>query len=287
MSMHSILRIAAAALLGLAISVAAAEPEQVTIPPGQLSSSPAPLLGRLFVPAAGAPRGAVVMMHGCGGAYASSGALNARHQMWGEYLADLGYAALMLDSFTSRGVREICTTRIVERTIREADRVGDAYAALAFLQARFGIAPERIGVLGWSHGGGTVLSVITRRPKVGAPFQAAVAFYPGCGTRAARADAFHPNAPTLILMGESDDWTPAAPCKALAQSVSARGEPLGLITYHDAYHDFDNPALTTLRVRKDVPNGANPGQGVTVGPNAAAREDAKQRVKAFFEKYLK
>lgn len=273
--------------LTLSAASFAGEPERVAVPPGALSSSPAPLEARLFMPANAAPRAAVVMMHGCGGAYASSGALSSRHQMWGEYLAGLGYAALMLDSFTSRGLREICTTRVAERTIKEADRVGDAYAALGFLSARLAIEPDRIGVLGWSHGGGAVLSVIARKPAAAAPFKAAVSFYPGCRARAARADSFHPYAPTLIVIGEADDWTPAAPCKVLAQAVAARGEPLTIVTYPDTHHGFDTPTLKALRVRKEVPNGANPGQGVTVAPNAEAREDAKARVQAFFAAHLK
>jgi poly(3-hydroxybutyrate) depolymerase len=123
------IRTAAQALLlavcALAFCAWAAEPERVQIPAAPYSSSPAPLEGRLFMPA-GEPRGAVVMMHGCGGAYGRSGALGPRHAMWGAYLASIGYAALMLDSFTSRGLREICTIPFAERTIKEADRVGEA-----------------------------------------------------------------------------------------------------------------------------------------------------------------
>ena len=233
----------------------------------------------------GNPRAAVVMLHGCGGPYASSGRLSSRHQMWGEYLSGLGYAALMVDSFTSRGLREICTVRYADRTIREAHRVGDAYAALTYLSDRLRLEPVRIGVLGWSHGGGAVLDAITRKPAAAAPFKAAVAFYPGCRARAARSDSFHPVAPTLILIGESDDWTPAPPCKALTQTVAARGEPISIVTYPDTYHGFDSPN-TKPRVRTEVPNGANPGEGVTVASNAEAREDAKARVKAFFAEHL-
>jgi len=47
--------------------------------------------------------------------------------------------------------------------------------------------------------------------------------------------------------------------------------------FPDSYHDFDNPS-GSLRLRKDVPNGVNPGQGVHVGPNAAAREKAYSRL---------
>ena len=259
--------------------------ERVDIPTVGLSSSPEPLVGHLFLPEK-QPHAGVVMMHGCGGAYARSGALNARHAMWGQYLQGIGYAALMLDSFTSRGLREICTVKTAERTIKEADRVGDAYAAHAFLRARLGLESKRIGLLGWSHGGGAVLSAIARKPANAAPFAAAVAFYPGCRTRAARADSFHPYAPLVVLIGESDDWTPAAPCKTLIDTVAARGEPASIVLYPGAYHDFDSPGLKALRVRTEVPNGARPGEGVTVAPNPQAREDAKVRVKGFFEKHL-
>ncbi|HEX2826909.1 MAG TPA: dienelactone hydrolase family protein [Burkholderiales bacterium] len=258
--------------------------ERVEIPTAGLSSSPEPLVGHLFLPET-RPHAAIVMMHGCGGAYTRSGALNSRHAMWGEYLQSLGYAVLMLDSFTSRGLREICTVKNAERTIKEADRVGDAYAAHAYLRERLGIDSKHIGLLGWSHGGGTVLNSISRKPANAAPFAAAVAFYPGCRTRAKRADTFHPYAPLIVLIGEADDWTPAAPCKTLIDTVSARGEPASIVVYPGAYHDFDNPTIKA-RVRTEVPNGARPGEGVTIAPDPKAREDAKVRVKAFFEKHL-
>lgn len=47
--------------------------------------------------------------------------------------------------------------------------------------------------------------------------------------------------------------------------------------FADSRHDFDNP-VGQVRLRKDVPNGANPGQGVHVGPNPAAREQAYTRL---------
>jgi len=261
----------------------AAAPQPVEIPPGRLSSSPAPLKAFLFEPAGAGPFPAVVMLHGCGGAYARDGTtLNARHLMWGEYLAAHGFAALMLDSFTSRGIKEICTVKYNRRTIKESERVGDAYAALAWLDARPEVDPQRAALLGWSHGAGVTLDAMTRQPKDAPAFRAAAAFYPGCTTRAKQPERFHPYAPLFILIGESDDWTPAAPCEALAAAVAARGEPLRIQTFPGAYHDFDNPALKGPHVRKEVPNGVHPGQGVTVAPNPAAREEAMGRVLEFF-----
>lgn len=276
-------RLLTAFLLLAAVTLARAEPIQVAVPTAGLSSSPAPLVAYLFEPATPGPHPAVVMLHGCGGAYARSGALNARHLMWGDLLAANGYVALMLDSFTSRGVKEICTQKYAERSLKDVDRAGDAYAALAFMRARSDIDAKQVAVLGWSHGGSTVLATIKRRPTQDAGFARAVAFYPGCSAAAKRPAAFDPYAPLLVLIGESDDWTPAAPCEALTAAVRARGGPMEIVTYPGTYHDFDNPGITRQRVRTEVPNGVHPGQGVTTAPNPEAREDAKRRVLRFLQ----
>lgn len=262
----------------------------VLVPTAAISSAPAALKAFLYRPEGDGSHPGVVMLHGCGGAYGKDGQLNARHAMWGETLAAQGYVALMLDSFTSRGLQQLCTTRFADRTLKESDRVGDAYAALAYLRQLPEVDPHRIAILGWSHGAGVTLETITHRPAaagLGGGFRAAIAFYPGCTSRNKKADGFHPYAPLLLLIGEADDWTPAAPCKALAERVGARGEPMQITTYADTYHDFDNPALRAKRVRADVPNGVNRGAGVTTAPNPLAREDAKLRVKTFLDQHLR
>ena len=268
-------------------------PEQIAVPAAGVSSSPAPLVGFFFKPAGKGPFPAVVMMHGCGGAYARQGSLNARHLMWGEYLAEHGYIALMLDSFTPRGIKELCTQKFFDRTLKEADRVGDAYAALRFLRGQINVDAKRIGILGWSHGGGSVLATISKPPKSRSEneheegFAAAVSFYPGCTSKSKAADKFHPYAPLLLLIGEADDWTPAEPCKTLTTAVAERGEPMRIVTYPDTYHDFDNPGIKSKRVRNEVPNGVHAEKGITVAPNPEAREDAKKRVLQFFTENLR
>lgn len=287
--MQKIVRCALIVVLNLWVAAHAngAQPHTVTLPRTGAASGTLALPAFVFNPQGAGPHPAVVMVHGCGGAYGKDGKLNARHQMWGEYLAAQGYVALMLDSFSARGFRQICTTKFSERILKVADRVDDAYAALAYLRQLPQVDPARVALLGWSHGGGVTLDAITHAPIAGqAGFSAAVSFYPGCMSRNHKVDRFHPYAPLLLLIGEADDWTPAAPCKALAATVAARGEPMQIVTYPGTYHDFDSPALTAPRVRADVPNGVNPGAGVTTAPNPGAREDAKLRVKAFLAEHL-
>lgn len=265
-----------------------ASAQVVEIPVGYWSNAGAPLKGYVFEPQGHVGKHpAVVMLHGCGGAYSKAGSLNPRHQMWGDYLARLGYFTVMLDSFTPRGITQICTTPLRDRPLKEADRVGDAYATLAFLRGLPQVDGDHVAILGWSHGGGVVLDAINTLPTAMAGFKAAVSFYPGCARRNARSHSFKPYAPLLLLIGESDDWTPAAPCQALTDAVVAQGGAMQIVTYPDTYHDFDNPALKGLRVRTEVPNGVHPGRGVTIAPNAIATEDAKGRVAEFLSSQLR
>jgi len=74
--------------------------------------------------------------------------------------------------------------------------------------------------------------------------------------------------------GEADDWTPAAPCQALARRVA-----FTLHTYPGAYHDFDAPG--GVRVRQGMAFSQNADGSVHVGGDPAARADALARVPAF------
>lgn len=58
-----------------------------------------------------------------------------------------------------------------------------------------------------------------------------------------------------------------------------------ITVYPDTYHGFDGPA-TQGRLRLEVPNGVNPGKGVTVAPNPVARADAYGKLKVFLRAQL-
>jgi dienelactone hydrolase len=180
---------------------------------------------------------------------------------------------------TPRGERELCTQRIGTRSVTQANRRLDALAALTWLALRDDVDDRRIGLLGWSNGGSTVLAATNLRQRDVAAHAVrpafAIAFYPGCEAELNR--GYEPGSRLLMLVGEADDWTPAAPCRSLVQSAA---EPKPVIeSYAGAYHGFDSDL--PVRLRRDVPGGVNPGQGVHVGGDPQALKMSRERLLRF------
>lgn len=236
-----------------------------------------------WLPASGAePRPAVIGLHGCNGLYVR-GELSARERGLAELLRSRGFHILLPDSFTPRGLRELCTTPVAQRTLRAADRRADIQGALDWLAARPEVDRARIVVIGWSHGGSAVLSALNHRIGV-QPLQAraAVAFYPGCSPYARTEGSYLPVAPLLILIGALDDWTPPAPCVELGKWTPK----VSVVVFPGSHHGFDHPS-SRVRVRTDVPGGVKRGEGVTVGSNPKARERAYAALLEFLERELR
>jgi dienelactone hydrolase len=294
----------AAWMLVTAVATAGAAPrvpERVTfdsLDRDPATGAPVRLLALRYAPEPGrATRGAVVALHGCGGIYSNVRGRETlptlRHQAMAEMLVDEGYVVVFPDSFNSRGRRELCTLPLQERTITQVNRRLDALGALRWLQAQPDVAADRVALLGWSHGGGTVLAADSaRQPAVAAfrrerdapYFATAIAFYPSC-TAYTRPEIYVPAAPLSIFIGADDDWTPAAPCVALGEAAAARGLPLMVNTYPGTYHDFDAP-VGRLQVRHDMFGGVDPGRGVTVAPNPDARADSYAKVREILRRAI-
>ena len=233
--------------------------------------------------AAGSRRPAVLLLHGCGGAYDGKGALSSRMRDYAALLNAEGWHALVLDSLSTRGVAELCTQQIAARPITQQHRRLDALGALVWLAQRADVDAARLSMVGWSHGGSAVLAATNERQQDVARLpvrpRAAVAFYPGCSAELKR--GHRPVSPLLVLVGERDDWTAAAPCTELA---AQSGGEMRTVVYADAFHGFDG--MAPPRLRRDVPGGLNPGQGVTVGGNPAARDASRREMLDFLRARL-
>ena len=272
-------RAAALGIVALRCSLAAAQVD-VTLPShDKVLGSPVMLKAHWCAVAASTPAPAVVMLHGCGGAYDGRGRLSERMRDYVALLNGAGVHALIVDSLNPRGRKEICTQEIGKRSITMANRRLDALASLQWLAAQPGVDASRLGLMGWSNGGSTVLAStnLHNAEVTGSAVKPAfaIAFYPGCESDLKR--GYETSTRLLLMVGEADDWTPAAPCKQLVeQTVGVKPE---FESYPDAFHGFDSNA--PLRLRKDVPGGVNPGQGVTVGGNQEAFARSRERLQKF------
>jgi dienelactone hydrolase len=199
------------------------------------TSEQAVITGDLSIPSNGphvVP--AVVILHGSSG-------VNRGERVWAQRMNALGYASFVVDSFTGRGIRN--TEKDQAQLPMTAD-IADAYAALRLLATDPRIDKDRIAVMGFSRGGIAALYSSLEPFRLAATagnlrFAAHVAFYPSCGISY---DSAHVDgSPILMLVGDKDNYTPAAPCIAYADELHSKGAPVKLKEYPDAWHGFDRP----------------------------------------------
>ena len=271
-----------AAALGvclLSLADAAGAQEKVSFPSFDGAGNAPIVLTGFFFAAAVSPAPVLALFHGCGGAYDRGGELAKRLREYAELFNGIGMHALVVDSLTPRYEKELCTQYIGRRRVTQANRRLDALGAVAYLAERRDVDASRIGLVGWSNGGSTVLAATNLRHRDVAAATVrpafAIAFYPGCEADLKR--GYEPTGPLLMLVGQADDWTPAGPCLALVRE-SAEPKP-EIEGYAGAFHGFDSEI--PVRLRKDVPNGVNPGQGVHVGGNVAAYRASRERLLKF------
>jgi dienelactone hydrolase len=156
---------------------------------------------------------------------------------------------------------------------------GPPRGAAAWLTRRPRTPPGGVDLIGWSNGGGTVLYTAAQRPDLPPGlFRRFVAFYPGCAT-VSRDEAWQPSGPLMILVGESDDWTPAAPCHDLAARFPGQ---VVLARYPGAFHDFDAPDRE-VEERSGLATPPSDTGHAHTGTNEPAREDALRRVPAYLD----
>lgn len=259
------------------------------------------LTALLYRPAAATgPAPVIVALHGCGGMYSTRAdrrqQLSQRNVAWTERFVAAGYAVLWPDSFNPRGQRSVCEIRRGEPSIDPVTRKLDVLGAIAFAATAPGLDGTRVALVGWSHGGSTVLETVNGEDArvtgfyaaAGAPRppRAAVAFYPGCGVATRMRQGWLPAVPLALHAGALDDWTSSAVCVRLGDAARARGASMSVTVYPDAHHGFDGPGDKLVHL-PGVTRGVNADKGVTVGPDPAARAAVEAAVPAFLATYLK
>jgi dienelactone hydrolase len=251
--------------------------------------APVTIAATLVRPAGPGPFPAVVQLHGCAG-------IEAQSFRWAGRLAERGYVALVVDSFGPRGLKGDCRSGPDDPPITA--RFDDAFGALRYLQSQTYVRADRVAAIGWSQGGVYAMAVINgpsleraRRRGVALPsidsttggFAAAIGVYPGGCFSLVKEQVVRP---LLVLIGEADDWTPAAKCREMVEAMRGRGADATIVVYPGAYHYFDVEGQP-LEVQAQVENDNRPGGfGATVSYQAEAAADALRRVQDFLARHL-
>jgi len=204
--------------------------QRAEIERGKAPKPPDTVEAYLSKPEGGGPFPAIVYLHGCGGLSKST-----RDDI-ATLMTGWGYVTLAVDSFATRGLKDSCYNL-------PSAREGDALAALRYLSAQGFVDPQRIAAMGSSQGASVALQMVSTRPNFFAvpddlKFKAVVAYYPLCSDATEQLTR-----PTLILIGELDDWTPASDCERWMARRTGKGAPVKLVIYPGAYHGFDDPDL--------------------------------------------
>jgi dienelactone hydrolase len=191
---------------------------------------------------------AAVLLHG------SAGVLWAREVTYARQLAELGVAALVVDSFAARRER---ATGFIERLLEvtETMMVADAYGALRYLAGRPEIDTRRVALIGFSYGAmATVFAAYRQVAELFAPdglrFAGHVAFYGPCIARFV--DARATGAPVLMLWGTEDAIIDARRCGEIADDLRGGGATVETIAYAGAYHQWDGSAAGPRRIGRSL-----------------------------------
>lgn len=203
--------------------------------PDTTNDEPIEVQATLYIPkAAKFPIPAVVITP------SSSGVEQTREVYYARELTKVGAAALIIDSFSSRGL----TDSLYDQSVLEQwDVENDAVAGLAELVADGRFIPDRIAIMGVSKGGTVAMDTALkiRRKWMGIDniaFAAHIAISPDCTwiTRNAQTTG----APILFMLAELDDQTPAKPCVAEALRIKNAGnERVETKVYKGAHHAWE------------------------------------------------
>ena len=141
----------------------------------------------------------------------------------------------------------------------------DAYAALNALAKLPDIDPKRVFLLGYGHAGNSAILATNSRAAANHPltFAGVVSYWPWCGF-----GTDFP-VPTLVLIGEKDDWASPSVCKAIK----------------------DKPNLEVVVLPGATNSFALPGVSDHLGHHTVydekATQDAQARTEAFLAAHMK
>ena len=271
----SVTALAVGATLGLTIPAAAQTAP--TMGGGYTNVIPIPvddpttkvIAGALFKPAGKGPFPVVVYMSGCYGLGLNNPSELVLERTAIDHFLTKGVATFIVDPFTPRNEPEGVCAKLNNNTLAQYFTRGgnDAVAALKVVKSLPDIEPNRVFLQGYSFGAiSSLFAVDPNTPGAhDAKIAGLIAYYPYCDDKVAS------SVPTLVLIGEKDDWTPAALCQKVSDQPNFE-----VAVFPDSYHSFVSPMGKPMEYL-----------GHHIAYNEKAALDAQVRADAFLDAHLK
>ena len=141
-----------------------------------------------------------------------------------------GFAVLYTDVFTPRNIKKDASgdlgvgTSVARKDLRKI---------IALIKRDNRIDPNRIYLFGHSYGGGVAMRLAQDENHGGLKIRAIVASAPGCQEQIRKIVV-----PTLLIIGEKDDWTSPRACKKIAEKSLQQNNYLKFIVVKEANHSY-------------------------------------------------
>jgi carboxymethylenebutenolidase len=207
-----------------ALASASARAQQaVTFPSGDSTAQ-----GVLYLPHGAGPHPALVVIHEWWG-------LNDWIKQEAAGYAAKGYVTLAVDLYRGKVATDPEMAHELSRGLPQDQGVRDLTAAVALLQHRKDVRPDRIGAVGWCMGGGYALQLAIASPAL----RAVAVNYGALPTD----PAFLAKIQAAVLgnFGGQDRGIPPDAVHAFAAAMQALGKPVDAKIYPQAGHAFENP----------------------------------------------
>tara|TARA_R110002095_G_scaffold117650_3_gene102562 strand:- start:632 stop:1555 length:924 start_codon:yes stop_codon:yes gene_type:complete len=198
------------------------------------------------------PVPAILMFHGCGG-------LRQVQDDYASAALDAGYGVLIIGSNAARGIDRFAAMSQVCTGLRlwGRERAADVFAGLVLAREDDRIDASRLALIGWSHGGWTILEALDDAGRHAVPealqiedgeapdlagVRTAMTLYPYCGFPM-RSDGreYAREIPLHAILAANDLIAPPGDCERLFEHAEAVGHAVEFEVWPGQTHAFDEP----------------------------------------------
>jgi dienelactone hydrolase len=198
----------------------------------------------LDLPAGSGPFPVVILVPTCSGFGGFTGRVYDR---FSQTFVEAGFAVSRVDFLAPRGLSLCLGGSPPRRVVSMRDVAVDIYRAIDALAGNPALDARRISLVGYSYGGGAILTALAGNDPARAKIHSVIVYYPDC----AGLGPWSGSTPTLIFFGGADAVAPRAVCNAVMAQMPDTAS-IRIIEFPEAMHGFNfyllprSPGLNTI-----------------------------------------